>query len=67
MTTLKEAMRIERRLARHAGIMRQLEASGLCRKEASRRAFDIVKLESPLRLPDAPWDEPDLRRQRSLR
>jgi hypothetical protein len=34
---------VEQRLARHAGIMRQLEAAGIPREEASRKAFEIVK------------------------
>ena len=46
---------VERKLARHAGIMRQLEAEGFSRAEASRRAKIIVDQESPLQLPDAPY------------
>jgi hypothetical protein len=46
---------IEARLARHAGIMRQLEAGGMSHEDASRKAYAIVRLESPLQKPDAPW------------
>jgi hypothetical protein len=34
---------VEQRLARHANIMRQLEAEGMSRENASRKAFEIVR------------------------
>ena len=36
---------LERRLARHAELMKQFVAEGMSRDDASRKAYDIVKSE----------------------